>query len=119
MRLTRPIRPNFFVCLPPVPDRSDRWAVPLDGAVQPALVVIIHARAVTDAMDTPLSSRQPGNLRHAYGPRGASALCRVSDWRELVPAFEVTCSACRREFGAGWEQSQFGQRGDLFLQSGA
>ena len=36
---------------------------------------------------------------HAYGSRGASALCGASNWRELVPPDETTCPLCRARLG--------------------
>ena len=36
---------------------------------------------------------------HAYGVRGASALCGVKDWCELVPPDEATCPACQTRLG--------------------
>ena len=38
---------------------------------------------------------------HAYGPRGAAALCGARGWRELVPPSEATCPACRGRLGRG------------------
>ena len=41
----------------------------------------------------------PERCMHAYGRRGASALCGASNWRELVPPAETTCPACAARLG--------------------
>ena len=41
----------------------------------------------------------PERCLHAYGTHGASALCEVGDWRELVPPEETTCPACQARLG--------------------
>ena len=45
------------------------------------------------------ASVPPIRQLHAYGTRGASALCGASDWRELVPPDEATCPLCRARLG--------------------
>ena len=47
------------------------------------------------------ASHDSARCLHAYGSRGASALCGARDWQELVPPDEATCPACRGRLGRG------------------
>ncbi len=66
-----------------------------------ACIVILIGPPRRTALRT--ASQQPLRCLHAYGRRGASALCGARQWHELVPADEATCPACcarlRREVG--------------------
>ena len=72
------------------------WRSQLPPTKPEAECVVILLGRPRQASGTPTDA---GRCLHAYGMRGASALCGASNWRELVPPDEATCPACRTRLG--------------------